>query len=408
MDTRKRPTLEALMQTVNCPAYPARWAEIYCAVMADFEQHGCPLTDPAYYDELHNTYGVLVRHLDLYKEAAAAVGRRDDLSRLLALLTASLTDAENTKADLKAFTPPQNADGTPDLAVDMLTGLAICAQIPFQYQLLKARGLPDDVILSAMRLPEHGVEEYRKRHNGAPGYHLLAWFQLAINGRLFRIHRLEIELFANFRARAQIFANAAGETVALAHDIVLHRSGLALGSRGCEDTEGSFSAAVTETDTAWIGLPYDEAGRVTKATVSLAKREWRKVLEYGDPVVSLHIPPDGRLDDAAVDETLAMTRVFIRTYFPDFAPKAFSCHSWLLAPQLEQLLGADANIVRFGRRFRRLTIKSTGNDVFNFVFLKPDSRVDIAALPEDTRLTRALKAHYLAGNCIHEPYGYFF
>ena len=35
-----------------------------------------------------------------------------------------------------------------------------------------------------------------------------------------------------------------------------------------------------------------------------------------------------------------------------------------------------------------------------------DGPIDYATLPEDTRLQRALKAHYLAGKVVEEPYGY--
>ena len=87
-------TLEALMQEVGCVKYPPRWAEIFDTVMADFDQNGCPLTDPAYYDTLHERYNAFPHHLATYKEAAAAVGRSEPLSRLLALLVASLTVPE--------------------------------------------------------------------------------------------------------------------------------------------------------------------------------------------------------------------------------------------------------------------------------------------------------------------------
>jgi hypothetical protein len=109
-----------------------------------------------------------------------------------------------------------------------------------------------------------------------------------------------------------------------------------------------------------------------------------------------------------VDATLRETKAFLRDYFPEFSYKAFVCGSWLLDPQLETLLGRDANIVKFGKRFARLTAKSAGNGVFNFVFKKPNTDFDIRDLPESTRLERALKEHYLNGKAIYEMYGYFF
>lgn len=402
-------TLEALMQEVGCTKYPDRWAEIFDTVMEDFDQNGCPLTNSAYYDLLHIQYNAFPLHLETYKEAAVAVKKSEPLSRLLSLLVASLSDPENAWADVKSFSAPKTADGSPDLATDMLTGLAICCQIPYMYDLLTERCLPIDVILRSVQVLEKGVDQYALRHGGVPGYDLLEWFQRNIFGHLYRIHRLEIEIFVKFSGRARVFENSKGERIALAHDITLHRSGWALGARNCKEEEGSFYAEVRENDAVWVGFPYDDRGFVKKTTVTLSKNEWRLVLEYGDPVVGLHIPADGRLDDAAVDETLAQTKEFLKTYFPDYTYKAFCCNSWLLDPQLATLVGPDSNIAKFGKRFAPMTAKSDGNAVFRFVFLKPSSAVvDIATLPENTRLERALKAHYLAGNCIYEVKGYFF
>jgi len=402
-------TLEELMKAVNCEKYPERWETLFEEVMLDYDQNGCPLTDPAYYDRLHEGYNALPHHLHLYRQAAAAVAESEPLSRLLALLVASLSDPENAWRDVKAFSAPTAADGAHDLATDMLSGLAICCQIPYQYKLLTERGLPKDVILRTVQMPEKGVDEYAKRHNGTPGYHLLEWFQRWIHGHLFRIHRLEIEIFTGFSGRAQIFENAEGKHIALAHDIVLHKSGRALGSRYCESENCSWRADVCENDTAWSGHPYNEKGLVEQTTVTLWRNEWHKVLEYGDPIVGLHIPADGRLDESAIDETLVRAKEFLKIYYPDYAYKGFYCGSWLLDPQLEHLLGPESNIVRFGKRFAPLTTRSDGNAVFDFVLLKPDPQnVDISSLPEGTRLERALKAHYLAGNCIYEVKGYFF
>ncbi|MBE6691624.1 MAG: hypothetical protein E7590_10190 [Ruminococcaceae bacterium] len=402
-------TLESLMQTVGCAKYPDRWAEIFDTVMRDFDKNGCPLTDPAYYDRLHRQYNAFPLHLATYKEAATAVGRSEPLSRLLALLVASLSASETAWEDVKAFSAPKTADGSPDLATDMLTGLAICCQIPYMHDLLTKRRLPEDVILRSVQVLEKGVDQYAMRHDGIRGYDLLEWFQRNIFGHLYRIHRLEIEIFAKFSGRAKVFENDEGERIALAHDITLHRSGWALGAKNYTDEAGSFYAEVQENETDWMGFPYDDRGFVKKTAVTLSKDKWHLVLEYGDPVVSLHIPADGRLDAESVDETLAGTKEFLRTYFPDYTYKAFYCNSWLLDPRLATLVGPDSNIAKFGKRFAPLTAKSEGNAVFRFVFLKSDPKsVDITTLPESTRLERALKAHYLAGKCIYEVKGYFF
>jgi len=278
----------------------------------------------------------------------------------------------------------------------------------YSYSVLKARGLPDDMITGVLRLPENGVREYMKRNDGYAGYHLLSWFQLAIEGKLFRIERLEIELFSTFGARAYLFENAKGEHIALAHDIEVHKSGFALGAKWYEDDDGSYMANVEESDSEWIGYPYDEKGYIKNEKITLAKSEWKKIAEKGTPAIRIHIPGDGKLTDESIEETLRVTRDFVNKYYPEFKDCAFVCHSWLLDPQLVDILGEEANISKFCKRFTPLTSKSGGTAVFGFVFLKPDDNYVIEELPENTRLERALKKHYLDSKAIYEMHGYFF
>jgi hypothetical protein len=401
-------TLDALMRAANCEKYPERWEVYFEETMRDFDENGCPLTDPAYYDRLRAEYGVLVTYPEVYREAALAVGRNEALSRLLHLLVRVLADRETVFEDLKQFRAPASPNGTHDIAYDMLTGLAICSLVPYSYGVLKRRGLPESVILDTIRTPEKGIPEYRKRNGGADGFHLLEWFQRSVEGRIFRIKRLEIEM-TTFKSRAAVFQNKQGDTVALVDGLMLHRDGFALGSKHFEDEAGAFLGELTETDRDFCGYPYLENGYVSPTRITLNKSEWTRVLSVGDPVISLHIPADGSLAPEKVDETLEETRAFFKQYYPDFKYKAFYCGSWLLDPQLEEMLGAQSNIARFGRRFSRLTAKSGGNAVFGFVFLKPNpAEVILDDLPENTRLERALKAHYKSGKAIYELQGYFF
>lgn len=401
-------TIDSLMREVNCVKFPERWREIYNEAMAEYDRYGCPQTDPAYYDALGDRYGILMQYRDVYKRAAEEVGKNESLSRFLALLVRALKDREFVSEDLKQFKAPSSPSGEHAIEYDMLTGLAICSLVPYSFELLKARGLPSDVIRAILSLPEKGIPEYRKRNGGADGYHLLEWFQRAIEGRLVRIGRLEIETFAAFKVHAAVFRNRNGETVSLADDLMLHRDGFALGAAGYRDETEAYHAEIIETDDVFFGHPFLENGFVSRDTVTLRKDEWEKVLVYDDPVVSLHIPADGSLSEQVVDETLAETKEFLARYYPDFNYKAFYCGSWLLDPQLEQMLGESSNIVKFGKRFQRYTAKSGGEAVFNFVFRKPNMEFELSELPEDTRLERALKAHYLDGKYIYEMRGHFF
>ena len=109
-----------------------------------------------------------------------------------------------------------------------------------------------------------------------------------------------------------------------------------------------------------------------------------------------------------VDESFARTKEFMAAYFPDFDYKGFRCGSWLIDPQLIDMLGESANISRFCARFQKCCAASQGGEAISFVFLHPDdaSEIDYASLPETTTLERRLKAHYLSGNVIYAIQGF--
>lgn len=401
-----RPTINQLMDNIGVQTWPERWKDIYENVMADFECHGCPMTDPNYIDMLSKKYQLLFGQENLYKEAALSAAKQESLARLLALLCAALADKEHRNEDLEHFVPIYDAGENPNVGLNMLTGLALLSQMPECYQTLYALGLPEGEIVRTMRIPEGTVDLFRQTHNGIPGFHRLHWYQRVISGHFFRIGRLEIELYTGFRGRAQVFKSKDGQIVSLGHERNVHISGVALGSAKAESLEGAWEANVEETDSHWIGYPYNEKGLVNPHKVCLTKTQWEKILSRNDPVVALHIPADGRLDPMEVTRSIENIRLFMRTYFPEYRYAAFTCNSWLINPEVVSLMGADSNISKFSMRFHPLTHKAPGISVFSFVFHK-SAPVVLEELPENTRLEKALKAYYLSGNVLHEMYGYF-
>lgn len=399
-----RPTLNAVMEQIGVEIWPERWLEIYDTVMDDFEKNGCPMLDPDYIDTLACRYSILNEQKDLYKKAIKEISQQDALARLLALLCASLADTENRKDDLKNFKPVFSTIDAPNLGLNMLPGLALLSQMPECYENHRALGLPEEVIITTMRIPEETVNVYAQNHGGMPGFHLLAWYQRVIKAHYFRVGRLEVETHKRFRGRACVFRNQAGEIVALAHDVMVHASGLVLDSAGATDTEGAWEANVEETEAYWEGCPFGADGLISREKVRLGKEEWKKELSYGDMALGLHIPANGPMTPEAVQDSLKRIRAFIKKYYPEYADCHFHCNSWLINPKVISLLGEESNIAKFAKLFHPLTRKSEGHAVFNFVFHTAPS-TPLEELPEDTRLHRALKELYLSGEYLHEMVG---
>ncbi|WP_046470555.1 acyltransferase domain-containing protein [Allosalinactinospora lopnorensis] len=117
--------------------------------------------------------------------------------------------------------------------------------------------------------------------------------------------------------------------------------------------------------------------------------------EHGAPVLRLHIPADGPLDPAGIEESLAGARCFFRARTGVDHPVA-TCTSWLLDPQLARYLPQRSNIMAFQRRFTLVEQDAPGDaDVFRFVFRLAQVRPEQA--PQNTRLERAVVRHMRAG-----------
>ena len=186
-------TIEKLMQNVGCEKWPEHFSEIYGDVVSDFEENGCVYLTPEYYERLAKEYGIFRDRLSLYKQAACQVAEDRDLALFFALLCRALENRETATKDIVATKLPKSTKDNPSLALDMLEGLAIFSQIPYCYSVLKAKGLPEDYIRMTLGKIEYGVADYESRY-GRPGYALLYWNQLIIDGKLFRIGRLELEM----------------------------------------------------------------------------------------------------------------------------------------------------------------------------------------------------------------------
>ncbi len=120
----------------------------------------------------------------------------------------------------------------------------------------------------------------------------------------------------------------------------------------------------------------------------------------GDFCVGVHIPESGPMTPAACGDSFERAQGFFSEHFPlvDQRRRLATCWSWLLDDQLADWLPPESNIVRFQRRFELVpgSIESDG-DILEFVFRVPGPLEHLDALPQRTRLERAVVAHLKAG-----------
>lgn len=117
----------------------------------------------------------------------------------------------------------------------------------------------------------------------------------------------------------------------------------------------------------------------------------------GDPALSVHIPDfSGPLDPVACDAAFARAAAYFPRHFPAERHAIAFCGSWLLDPQLADVLPETSNIVRFQRRFT-LAYLTEPNDDSTVRFVFGHVPEDLASLPRETTLQRAVLDHIAAG-----------
>ena len=127
-------------------------------------------------------------------------------------------------------------------------------------------------------------------------------------------------------------------------------------------------------------------------------------LKKGDPVIAVHIPADGPMCADACNASFALAKEFFARYFPEYHYKAFTCHSWLLDPELKNLLGEDSNIIQFQNRFENVE-NDPSDAILRYVFKWNTTGRNLKYAPVLSSFAARTKKAYLTGTQFHESYG---
>ena len=145
---------------------------------------------------------------------------------------------------------------------------------------------------------------------------------------------------------------------------------------------------------------------------------WLGRLQYtiekadGGFLASVHIPRAGSFAPELVDASLTRVRDFFARHFPELHLLSLHCASWLLDPQLAQVLPETSTIAHFGRRWQLTDELRPGDaDVLFFVFSRRGTRrdgsdIDLDSLPQDTSLQRAVLSTLRSGGHWHARVGH--
>jgi hypothetical protein len=276
----------------------------------------------------------------------------------------------------------------------MLYGLIVLSGWPRLREIHMARGLDLDDTIDTMSDLDTWTRDWNAWEGGYR-FTALGWMRHHLRGDLLKLGRMEY-LPGSYHHEFRWYRQAgSGKLVALAEDGLLFRGdGQFASADGGEAREGLWRSRFVEAPGSVSGNPVTPWGQALPEPVTLDTHGWHEVLRRGDPVVTVHIPSRGRMDPEACGASFVRAVEVYRRHYPDVPYRAFTCQSWLLDPQFDQLDPAPPNICAFMREWylhpaEGAEEEQTWERVFSLFGHRP---VDWGSAPQDTSLRRALVA----------------
>ena len=384
-----------IARALGIGAYPPVLDQIY----ANLSQENADICNIQRIAALQQELNLLGEHYDAVLDGIRAL--QQDPARLCwgQVVSTYLTNATLEEAQSVPL-PVAKGDG------DVLPLLVLLTQVPSAVEGYRSRGFSMDAIQEILSSFQDCVGRVRIC-TGVTGLDLrfYHWLCLYIKCRIFLFGGFMFEIASFSDNGCVVLKNReTGALVPLMHQVTLHKSGMILGSAGCEDPEGSRTVVFEETDDGFRGCPAIR-GKASGPVTFYPKAQWSIALRPEDTVLSIHLPKGVDMTPQRLDSVFGDVPELVHRYYPEANIRAFHCGSWLLDPTLEEILGKDSKIAQYGARFARIPTKSDGREVYHFVF--PPNTTDLNALPENTRLERSLKKLYLSGGYIHGFLGVF-
>ena len=79
-----------------------------------------------------------------------------------------------------------------------------------------------------------------------------------------------------------------------------------------------------------------------------------KNLKKGDFVIEIHIPQRGPLDNDECKASIEEARKFFEKHYPEYDYKCFTCNSWLLGSDAQEILKTNSDIGKFIKMFETI------------------------------------------------------
>lgn len=362
---------------------------------------GIPLLSREAVDSAFRDLGLSPEVLDAAQAVRERVAADDALSALAWHCHSALYAGDHYSFDDVCKWPKVTALGDDSR---MFYLIALASGMPRLRAINTAHSVPAEVEHETLGDVLRSVDR-RHRHDGSRAWGMstneVAWFANFIRGDLYRLGRLQFQ-FGRFWHSFRAFRHRASRVVLAFAEPGLHfRPNGQLAS--CPDESGAWTSELAIADGLIVGNPVLPTGEALRRTVSLPADEWDQVLGHEAPTLNVHMPGGRPLAHDECGESFRRAVEFFPRHFPERPFVGFCCESWLLDSQLEGLLPASSNMVRFQRDVYLLPMDMGTDELFRTVFHgKPD---DLSKAPRDTGLQRALADRLERGEPVEQKAG---
>lgn len=130
----------------------------------------------------------------------------------------------------------------------------------------------------------------------------------------------------------------------------------------------------------------------------------KSVKEFKDgSYMYIHIPKEEHLNIDDVNNSIKSAKEKIEKFYPEIeiSKLQFYTNTWLLSNELDNILDANSNIIKFKNKFDIIAQTENTEDFLNFVFQEKVYNVNYENLKEETILQSKLKEYLLENKKLH-------
>lgn len=122
----------------------------------------------------------------------------------------------------------------------------------------------------------------------------------------------------------------------------------------------------------------------------------KQLIDYGrNREIAIHIPSDADLGESSVAQSIKDFNDFRAKYYPEWKAVNLTSDTWMLMPELKEMLREESNIIAFQNLFEIDTVDYDATWYMGWIF--PGIENIDEFLPEKTTLQRKMKKYLLEG-----------